>query len=123
MHTHQKRAKYCLEKRGQQQLLFTCEMCSKTFTEKRYLQTHESKCDAIKSTVLSLRKELQESKEENIKLKAIIAERDSQVMLLREQVKDLSSRLENVAIKSSLKPTYNNTNNLKLERLTDQHLK
>lgn len=106
LYNHQKTAKYCLEKREE--------------------RINEKKLDDEEITLCNLDKDichiLIEYREKIAEQKGIITEKDKHISELQSQVKDLLNKLENIAIKSSLKPTITN-NILKLEKLTDSHLK
>lgn len=121
---HQKRAKYCLEKQGKQVKEFHCKHCDKIFYEKRRHDNHVNICSA-KNKTLEMSEIIQQKEETIIKLTTMLHERETYTRNLIDryeaQIRDLNSRLENVAIKGATKST--NTNILKLENLTDEHLK
>jgi uncharacterized coiled-coil protein SlyX len=144
---HIKTAKYCLKKRNvQPDISINCKYCQKVFYHKRYLSAHEEKCnikDRLNEQNEKLTEQNQTQKETIIKLttlldehKATIEKYENQhkatieryenqhkatIERYESQIRDLTSRLENVAVKGATKPT--NTNIIKLECLTDDHLK
>lgn len=118
---HQKKAKYCLKIQGKNPTLYTCDKCEKTFQHKHRLLIHMEKCD-IKSQVEKLKETIQCQKETIIKLSTIIVEKQEQIHKNEQHIKDLTNKLENVAIKGVTKSTNTNINNIKIECLTDEHL-
>jgi hypothetical protein len=125
---HQKKAKYCLEKQGKTPTFIKCKNCEKKFQRKQRLAEHEEKCN-VQGQLEEMKRKIRDQKEIITKLSTILREREDH---LREQIRnltknyeaqirDLTSKLENVAIKGVTKST--NTNILKLECLTDEHLK
>lgn len=119
LYIHQKKAKYCLEKQGKQVDEFPCKQCCKIFYSKRYLQNHQIKCN-IGNKLEDLNKIIESQKETIVRLTTIIKERQSFIEDLKTQNKDLAEKLQSVAIKGATKST--NTNILRLENLTDEHL-
>jgi len=121
---HQKKTRYCLEKQGKLPHFIKCKNCEKTFQSKQRLAEHEEKCN-IYNKVEELNKKIRDQKEIITKLSTILREREDhlreQIKGYQAQIRDLTSKLENVAIKGVTKST--NTNILKLECLTDEHLK
>lgn len=132
LYNHLLKAKYCKEKRGEEAEQLQCKFCQKVFYNKRYLSIHEEKCN-IQDRVQELNEQNQTQKETIIKLTTLLDERDTYIKELENrhnstiqryenQIRDLTSRLENVAVKGATKPT-TNTNIIKLECLTDEHFK
>lgn len=128
LYNHLLKAKYCKEKRGEESEQLQCKHCQKVFYNKRYLFIHEEKCN-IQDRVQEFNKQNQTQKETIIKLTTLLSERDiyikevenmhnSTILRYENQIRDLTSRLENVAVKGATKPT--NTNIIKLEYLTDE---
>jgi uncharacterized coiled-coil protein SlyX len=131
LYNHLLKAKYCKEKRGEEAIQLQCKHCQKIFYHTRYLYIHEEKCN-IQDRFEQLNEQNQTQKETIIKLttlldehKATIERYENQhkatIERYESQIRDLTSRLENVAVKGATKPT--NTNIIKLECLTDDHLK
>ena len=117
---HQRKAKYCLELRGIQSInSFGCTSCDKKFSEQRQLDKHEEKCEYS----------VRQLKEENMKLKINekflqekILEQVSRIKENLAHIRELESKLENIAIKGAVKPT-TNTNILNiLQPLTQEQL-
>ena len=106
---HKANAKYCLEKRGSQPE-FTCEPCKKTFVSDNMLQKHHLKC------IYYIKCHYEK----------IISGKD-------QHIKELESKLENIALKAVSRPTSvvntTNTDNRiqqvinNLIPVTDDHLK
>lgn len=123
LNVHQKRAKYCLEKQGKQINEFPCKYCDKIFHENRRLQNHINVC-SVKNKTAEMSDIIQKKEETIIRLTTMIQEKEKYmrdlIMRYEAQIKDLNSRLENVAVKGATKST--NTNILKLENLTDDHM-
>ena len=125
LHTHQKTAKYCLEKQGKNNEEFNCSFCKKKFTLRHVLQDHLQTCKEKKMKD-------KEEKDFNIKsahqneIKEILkmyteklSEKDryytEQIDTLKETISKLEAKLEKFedAVIASKKPTNttNNTNN------------
>lgn len=121
---HQKKTIYCLEKQGKIPTFIKCKNCEKTFQSKQRLADHEEKCN-VQGQLEELNKKIRDQKEIILKLSTILREREDslreQIKSYQAQIRDLTSKLENVAIKGVMKST--NTNILKLECLTDEHLR
>lgn len=118
---HQRSAKYCLALQGINSGKFSCRKCEKNFCDKRLLKSHEEKCGYS----------VRQLKEENMKLK--INEKFLQEKILEQvarikeyiaHIRELESKLENIAIKAAVKPTsVTNTNILNiLQPLTQDQL-
>lgn len=118
LHTHQKTAKYCLEKQGKNNEEFNCSFCKKKFTLRHVLQDHLQTCKEKKMKD-------KEEKDFNIKsahqneIKEILklyteklSEKDRQIDTLKETISKLEAKLEKFedAVIASKKPT-NTTNN------------
>lgn len=137
---HQKTAKYCLEKRGQNNTGFLCTFCKKNFTEKKYFKNHTEKCSSKyhKQKNLEILDRIIESKDK------IIQEQYNEIKtlqnkMLQEQTKQISvlqDKIENIAIKAATKSTSTKktTNIIQLpltqewlnenaKYLTEQHVK
>ena len=122
LHTHQKTAKYCLEKQGKNNEEFNCSFCKKKFTLRHVLQDHLQTCKEKKMKD-------KEEKDFNIKsahqneIKEILklyteklSEKDryytQQINTLKDTIEKLEAKLEKFedAVIASKKPT-NTTNN------------
>ena len=128
---HQKNAKYCLLLQGTDNNNFNCIYCKKKYSTKQNLDIHQLNCSdkhIIELTELKNKeiKELNQIKNKEIEeLKIHIEKQDI-------HIKDLETKLENIAIKIGSKPTIvnNNPTNIKyinkiekLELTTDQYIK
>lgn len=106
---HQKTAKYCLALQPANERLFTCESCKKELSTKHRLVTHYQSCDKHKEKLIS--DKIQTEFEKIISnLEEKNKAQEKQITEYKEQIKDLQDRLENIATKAALKPTYNTTN-------------
>ncbi len=104
---HQKTAKYCLKLQGKERS-YKCKKCNKELCDKRHLDTHEQKCisqEGRKHTITLFREKEQELKEFKIDtdkqiiiLQHQLKSSNDTITLLREQISELQSRLENVAV-------------------------
>jgi cob(I)alamin adenosyltransferase len=106
LHTHQKTAKYCLEKQGKNNEEFNCNFCQKKFTLRHVLQDHLQTCKE------KSKKEISKEYESEIKtLNKIINEKDryytDQINTLKETIEKLEAKLEKFedAVIASKKPT------------------
>jgi len=114
---HQKTARYCLSKRGKSDE-FECKYCTHVFSTNRRLISHQETC--VKYQVYINTAELSRQ----------IEQKDIYIIELKNQVRDLQDKLENIAIKVGSRPTTKNTtkntqiNNYiqKLECVTDEHI-
>jgi hypothetical protein len=83
---HQKRAKYCLNIRNEENNSnFIC-ICFRTYTYKENLEYHQKKCKVDEIEMLKHR------------INKISEEKDKQIEKLENTIKDLQNKLENVAI-------------------------
>lgn len=125
LNNHMKTAKYCLGKRGVEKDMFKCDKCSKPFTSKRWLESHEIKCGEsiakLKSRLVVLEKENSDQKQELIR----------QRNMYEEKIQQLQDKLENIAIHAVKRSTVTNNvsnktqiNNIiqKMEPVTQKHL-
>uniref|UniRef100_A0A6C0JQF0 C2H2-type domain-containing protein n=1 Tax=viral metagenome TaxID=1070528 RepID=A0A6C0JQF0_9ZZZZ len=117
LNNHIKTARYCISKRTDNKILiFKCSKCPKTFTSKRWLKSHENKCG---ETIEELQNRNRELITQNDLLEGTVYE-------LKQTIKELQDKLENIAIKAVSRPTTRNTqiNNYiqQLKPLTDEHL-
>lgn len=116
---HQRKARYCLNSRGKNVPKFKCEGCHKEFTEKRYLDIHEEKC-YIFPYVAELRNKVTMHEKTIIKLTQQNEDYEKLIKTQQQQISELHSRLENVAVQGVKKST--TTNILKLQPLTKEWL-
>lgn len=121
--THMKTAMYCLNKRGQKmkQDEYVCSKCPKTFTSKRWLLSHQSKCG---ESIDILKEKIEQLEEKNTILGELLKEQEKQY---NKRISVLQDKLENIAIKAVQRPTtVKNTqiNNFiqKMEPITHEHL-
>ena len=118
MLTHQKTAKYCLKLRGERTSFF-CDICNKDFTEKRCLENHREKCDAVGR--------IKKLTEENAKLKHeyILSKKNTEEQIGKYEkiISELQARLENIAIQGVKKSTTITNNTINLQPLTKEWLK
>lgn len=119
---------------GANSLEFCRLFWNKDFFQKRHMVTHQKKCVSDRRFE-EMHETIQNQKETIVKITAIMKERESHLCdtvsryekqiknlttIYENQIRDISSRLENVATKAATKST--NTNILKLENLTSEHL-
>ena len=91
LNNHIKTARYCISKRTDNKiLLFKCSKCPKTFTSKRWLKSHENKCG---ETIEELQNRNRELITQNDLLEGTVCE-------LKQTIKELQDKLENIAIKA-----------------------
>ena len=126
---HQKTAKYCLEIRGVQTVNnFQCSKCNKKLSEQRQLDRHEEKCTVsfleIKSENMKLKQEIKDLQINEKFLQEKILEQVARIKENVAHIRELESKLENIAIKAAVKPTsVTNTNILNiLQPLTQDQL-
>lgn len=93
LNNHKKTAKYCLEKQ-QKQVLFQCNLCDKSFSSKYGMSKHVMVCQETYEVI------------QNKIEKRHIDEVDE----LKQQIRELQDKLENIAIKAVQRPT--NTTNM-----------
>ena len=106
LNTHQKKAKYCLEKRGISAELVFCNYCNIGFLTKRQLKNHMIKC-----TPKIIEREQKEKDE-----------KETEISSLKEICKKLISVVEKIAIAGINKPANTVTiiKNLNLKPLTKE---
>jgi hypothetical protein len=95
LNSHQKTAKYCLEKQGKiESALFKCKHCLKVLSSEKRLKSHYESCNNFsKNTIESRYNERISELQEIIKSKDI-------------QIQDLQNKLENIALKAVSNPSY-----------------
>jgi hypothetical protein len=135
---HQKTASYCLDKQGKQSKKFHCTYCEKKYSDKRSLNNHENKCikyrfhidsniiNEIKLAIIEQKgnSELIHKLKERIIYLEAVQEKNIETINRQEQyIKDLTTKLENVAVVGAKKHSNTNTNNIiNLEVLSEAHL-
>jgi hypothetical protein len=133
--THINTAKYCIENRATDTpktvvIIFKCEGCKVELTSKQTLDNHKSKCVELinKKKDEEHAKNLLKKDEEHSKQIAIL----EKIILEKDQrIKDLESKLENIALKAVSRPNIINTNTdnriqqtiNNLIPITDEHLR
>jgi len=125
LETHQKKALYCIEKRGLTITdKFSCEECKKEFTEKRCLQKHLEKCNIIKKYQDCLEL-LNKQTQEILDLKKEAKYNHELIKELKLQNSILVANLKDVAVQGVNKPSTTTTTNniINIENLTDEWLK
>ena len=96
---HQKNTKYCLEKQCANDIKkFMCKYCNKSISSEKRLNTHYIICKQYNVT------HIKEDYEEKLE------EKDVLIRDLKQQIKDLQDKLENIAIKAVSRPTTTNMN-------------
>jgi len=131
--THINSAKYCIENRptdAPTKVIYKCEGCKVELTSKQTLDNHKSKCVELinKKKDEEHSKNLLKKDEEHSKQIAIL----EKIILEKDQrIKDLESKLENIALKAVSRPNIINTNTdnriqqtiNNLIPITDEHLR
>ena len=109
--THQTRTKRCLKIQGKESPEdFKCKSCKKIFTRKEDINKHAMSCKSIKTEVDQLQ-DIVNIKDKQIEdLKSIHL---TEIQDLKKQIDKLQDKLENIALKASMKHTTNNTINFK----------
>lgn len=118
---HQRTAKYCLSKRGLINDKTICKICNRNFSEKRHLQKHEEKCN-LDSRYEEEKKSSQKQREIIIKLSTMLKEKNDLISKYEMQIKDLTEKLENIAVKGATKSTLTTNTNNNILTLTQDHL-
>ena len=96
---HQKNTKYCLEKQCANDIKkFMCKYCNKSISSEKRLNNHYIICKQYNVT------HIKEDYEEKLE------EKDVLIRDLKQQIKDLQDKLENIAIKAVSRPTTTNMN-------------
>lgn len=111
LRNHQRRAKYCLQLRGEEEYSFECSGCHKKYTSKENLQIHESSCISVNSNTF----------------KGIIESKDNQIKELKAHVKELEKQIQEIALKAVSRPTTTNKTQINtyiqnMEPVTTEHL-
>lgn len=79
LNSHQKKVKFCLEKRGLSRTLIFCRLCNLGFIEKRQLERHLLKCNLKNANDNCDIQDVYKEKIEKIK-----TETDNKILLLKE---------------------------------------
>jgi hypothetical protein len=119
---HQRTAKYCLKLQGINSTKYICKYCDKNLTDKRLLEGHEEKCGLPQKIQLQ-HDEILKHEKKNIILQHQLQSAKDTITILREQISELQSRLENVAVQGVKKSTTTTNNIVNIENLTDEWLK
>jgi len=99
---HQKRAKYCLSIRNEENnSKFVC-ICSKTYTSKENLEYHQKKCKADEIETLKHT------------INKISEEKDKQIEKLENTIKDLQTTIEKLATHAISRPTTSTIKNTQI---------
>ena len=99
---HQKRAKYCLSIRNEENnSKFVC-ICSKTYTSKENLEYHQKKCKADEIETLKNT------------INKISEEKDKQIEKLEKTIKDLQNTIEKLATHAISRPTTSTIKNTQI---------
>ena len=99
---HQKRAKYCLSIRNEENnSKFVC-ICSKTYTSKENLEYHQKKCKADEIETLKHT------------ISKISEEKDKQIQKLENTIKDLQNTIEKLATHAISRPTTSTIKNTQI---------
>jgi hypothetical protein len=124
LRTHVNTAKYCISIRpcsssASVKVIFKCEGCDSELSSRQILDNHKSRC------IQFIQKKTEEEHSKHIaSLEKIISEKE-------KRIKELESKLENIALKAISRPTVVNTNTdnrvqqtiNNLIPITDDHLK
>ena len=101
LNNHMKTAKYCLGKRGIKKDRFNCSKCTKTFSSKRWCDSHINKCgesiEKLKTRVMFFEHK--------------ISDLEDQLLEKNKHIEKLEDKLENIAIKAVQRPTTTNNMN------------
>ena len=110
---HQKRVKSCLKLQGKiPDDMFKCKFCNEVFTANSTLKTHIKNCK--KSELYTYQKQIEELNNHNQELKEEHKKQlDEMKEFYEKQIDKLQDKLENIALKASMKHTTNNTINFK----------
>ena len=119
LNNHIKTAKYCIEKRGEPTVnIFNCLKCSKSFSSKRWLLSHESKCgESIETLLVKVNKY-----EHSIKYL------EKEVEYKNIHIKELEKQIQEIALKAVSRPTTTNKTQInnfiqQLQPVTEEKLK
>jgi hypothetical protein len=111
LNTHQKTAKYCLEKQGIVLNNFICEYCNKPFSKQR-LNEHVLLCKKKKDKYTEdIMKQFEECKLKLLERDAQIAEKERQIRELREMLDMANNTIAEIAKQPKI--NNNNTTNIK----------
>ena len=119
LNNHIKTAKYCIEKRGEPTVnIFNCLKCSKSFSSKRWLLSHESKCGETIETLLVKVNKYEHS----------IKYLEKEVEYKNIHIKELEKQIQEIALKAVSRPTTTNKTQInnfiqQLQPVTEDKLK
>jgi hypothetical protein len=123
---HKKTAKYCLSGRNISSREYTCMYCSKIFSSKRWHCIHITKC---KESIILYKQKYERVDKDNEILRIQLEQLEERLTQKDEHIKDLESKLENIALKAVSRPinTTNNQVNInnymqKMDCVTDKYL-
>ena len=106
LNNHIKTAKYCIEKRGEPTVnIFNCLKCSKSFSSKRWLLSHESKCGETIETLLVKVNKYEHS----------IKYLEKEVEYKNIHIKELEKQIQEIALKAVSRPTTTNKTQINKE--------
>jgi hypothetical protein len=107
LNNHQKTAKYCLKLQGNDDFLYNCNVCNKSFNRKFNLTRHEEKCVSVES-FQELQTNMAVIKNDKDIYRNQIVDKDNQIQELKNQIKDLQKQMENIALRAVSRPTTSN---------------
>ena len=96
LNNHMKTAKYCLGKRGIKKNRFNCSKCTKTFSSKRWCDSHINKCG----------ESIEKLKTRVIFFEHKISDLEDQLLEKNKHIDKLEDKLENIAIKAVQRPNF-----------------
>jgi hypothetical protein len=112
LNNHIKTARYCISKRSENHVpVFECHKCPKTFTSKRWLKSHENKCG---ENIENIKQKNHDLTNQNDILEGIVVD-------LKQQIKELQDKLENVAIKAVQRPHFEEETTIDIDDTNDLH--
>ena len=110
LNNHIKTAKYCIEKRGLDINIFNCSKCSKSFTSKRWLLSHQTKCgETIETLLLKLNKYEE-------KINYLQKELEDKNI----HIKELEKQMQEVALKAVSRPIHTTSNKTQINNFIHQ---
>jgi len=93
-----------------------CSICNKTLSSSERLKTHMVSCERKTDT-----QELSELRLRNIELEKEKAVLENAVSIMSSMCDSLAKRLENIALKTSMKPAVSMSNTISLNPLSQEH--
>ena len=129
LNTHIKTAKYCLKLQGHvERSEYKCGNCNKLFSTLTNLNRHQLICnigDIYKNKLENITIERDILKNQILKYKIKLSEKESQLEDQKQTIKDLQNKIENIAISAVNRPTKNTqiTNYIQqLQPITDEDM-